>query len=161
MGQEGGDLILISGFLLLSQISLLKPKITQSWVSPQYKDDLAGVRALPRLVLPSSVTLLQTALSLFHPSVAIFSDVDFPFLEWVISNSAPRKASLVPQAKPVSPAVLRATETTRSHSLQRGASLPYFRLKHRLKFLHWKENITQRGAGLVLPTETPSVYAGT
>lgn len=81
MGQEGGDLILISGLLLLRQISLLKPKITQCWVSLQYKDDLAGVRALPRLMLPSSSVLLQTALSLFHPSVAIFSDVDFPFLE--------------------------------------------------------------------------------
>lgn len=136
-------MILISGLLLLRQISLLKPKITQCWVSLQYKDDLAGVRALPRLMLPSSGILLQTALSLFHPSVAIFSDVDFPFLERVISNSASRKASLVLQAKPVSPRVLRATETTHSHSLQRGASLSYFRLKHRLKFLYWKENITQ------------------
>lgn len=143
MGQEEGDLILISSLLLLRQISLLKPKITQCWVSLQYKDDLAGVRALPRLMLPSSVTLLQTALSLFHLSVAIFSDVDFPFLEWVISNSAPGKAPLVLQAKPVSPTVLRATETTHSNSLQRGASLSYFRLKHRLKFLYWKENITQ------------------
>lgn len=86
---------------LLEQMSLLKTKRTRCRLSPALQSRLRRNESPYRADVSQSAG--NSSDSVPSLSAAASSDVDFPFLEWVISNSAPRKAPLVLQAKPVSP----------------------------------------------------------